>query len=434
MKRKFPSLPFSFRRVRTVFRQILGVLMLLLALTGFFVATKNPMPWIEPLFPVHITFFWGGWLHLEQAYVQGLLTTLYADALILRSAIGISAFTLLISLVLLVQNPLGALRTLGRGLKRSPKALLYSPITFYRRVVAWRNWLLAKIEYLQAESGKWKATFNIMKSPYSLLRAMGFSPQMAVSFLVAGSAVGGGVVVNETVFSERSFERGDSGTYNAPVDAPISFTEGDNTLRIVLGTTPVREITIENVSVGTIFQGSALPSGQTTAVLVGGVAISNGTSTVLEIGELIIEKSRCKSMDFTNINAHTINVVGNASDGQSINTTAGSSRMLAIGGGHHQADAMVTSGGTYDRIHIDAPTSAVNGKIGKLTLSNLYTKGGACTFTRLEVGTLTIKLNEIGNGDGFSTKEFSIASSVTGANWNVADNVEVSIAEPAAVQ
>ena len=316
-------------------------------------------------------------------------------------------------------------------LKATPMNIVRSPIGAYRKITVWRNWILAKIAYLNEESQKWRTAFNILKSPYSLLRALGFSPQMAMGVLAVGSTAGTGVVVNETVFAERSFARGDSGVYAAPHDAPTTFEEGDNTLRIVLGSTPVREITIENVSVGTVFTGSTLPTNQTTAVLIGGVDVESGTDTVLEIGELIIEKSRCKTMDFTSINAHTIKVIGNASDGQSINVTPGTARMRAVGGGHHQAEAMVTSGGTYDRIHIDAPTSAVNGKIGTLKLSNLFTKGGACTFTRMEVGTLTIQLNEVGHDGNFSTKEFSIAASVTGANWEVTDNVEVTISEPA---
>ena len=321
-------------------------------------------------------------------------------------------------------------------------SVVRSPVAAYRRVTVWRNWILAKIQYLNEESAKWKTAFNIAKSPYSLLRALGFSPQMSIGLLAIGGTAGGGVVVTETILSERSFSGGDSGIYAAPYDMPSTTLEAtmawrednknDNTLRIVLGTTPVREIRIVNVSVGTVYANSTLPSGQTTAVLVEGTDVQ-GTNTVdtrLQIGELIIEKSRCKSMDFSDINAHTINVIGNASDGQSINTTPGTARMRAIGGGHHQAEAMVTSGGTYDRIHIDAPTSAVNGKVGKLKLSNLYTEGGACTFKRLDIGTLTIELNEIGQGNGFATKEFQILTSVKGANWLVTDNVEVSIGEP----
>ena len=116
-------------------------------------------------------------------------------------------------------------------------------------------------------------------------------------------------------------------------------------------------IKFEYLSVGRVYTGSAIPSSahtsaggtaaSATAVLIGGTVVSgeSATSTYLEVGEMLIEKSRCTFMYFDNITAHTINVIGNASDGQSINTTPGTSRMRAIGGGHHQAEAMVTSGG-----------------------------------------------------------------------------------------
>ena len=54
----------------------------------------------------------------------------------------------------------------------------------------------------------------------------------------------------------------------------------------------------------------------------------------------------------------------------------------------------------------------------------------------MKVGTMTIRLNEIGGGgnagtsDGFATKEFKIHQSVPAANWNVSDNVEVAIGAP----
>jgi hypothetical protein len=319
-----------------------------------------------------------------------------------------------------------------RGIKR-PRGIFGSPVALYRSAVRFRNWFLAKVEYLQSESAKWKTTFNILKSPYSLLRAMGFSPQMAMTLLFAGSTVTTGVVANETVFADRSFSRGDPGVYLAPGDAPVSYVtdpeeEGYNTLRIDLGSTPVRAITIENVSVGTVFTGSALPSGQQNAVEVGGTA---SASTRLEVGHLIFEKSRCKKLELSDLQIHTLIIKGNASDGQSIAPSPGTSRMRAIGGGHHQASDMTHSGGTFDRVWISAPTSNVNGKVDKLTLSNLYTKGGPCVLTRMNVGTMEILLNEVGIGDGFATKEFTVATNVTAANLTVVDNVEVSISEPA---
>ena len=324
-------------------------------------------------------------------------------------------------------------RFLGRRGIKAPKGIFGSPLASYRAIVRFRNWFLAKVAYLQGESAKWKAMFMLMKSPYSLLRSLGFSPQVAVGLLFAGSTVGTGVVVNETVFAERSFSRGDPGIYLAPGDSPVSYVtdpeeEGYNTLRIDLGSTPVRAITIENVSIGTVFTGSALPSGVQNAVEVGGTA---SASTRLEVGHLIFEKSRCKKLELSDLQIHTLIIKGNASDGQSIAPSPGTSRMRAIGGGHHQASDMTHSGGTFDRIWISAPTSNVNGKVDKLTLSNLYTKGGPCVLTRMNVGTMEILLNEVGVGDGFATKEFTVATNVTAANLTVVDNVEVTISEPA---
>ena len=316
--------------------------------------------------------------------------------------------------------------------KRSPKTVLYSPVIFYKKIIVCRNWLLAKVEYLQGESAKWRTTITILRSPYSLLRSLGFSPQMAAGLLFAGSTVGTGVVVNETVFAERSFARGDAGVFQAPVDTPVSYTEGENTLRIDLGSVPVREITIENVSVGTAFTGSALPSGETNVVQISGNPAAEGfLATRLQIGTLIFEKSRCKTLTLSNSTAHTLIVTGNASDGQSLAPSPGTARMRAIGGGHHQAEAMITQGGTYDRIWLQAPTTNVDAKIDTLRLTNLFTKGGGCVLSAIDAGTIILDRNEIGAGNGFATKEFQILTTMEAANITLTDNVEVSIAEPA---
>ncbi len=411
-----------------------STLLIVAGIIGMVVSYIDVMSYIASIFPIVIT---GTIINVTQANVQTILTFLEVNLI----------YTVATSITLIV---LGLALNI-RDIKAAPMGIIRLPMKTYRGAVRVRNWILAKVQYLNEESAKWKMTFKIMMSPYSLLRAIGFSPQMAVGLLFAGTAAGGGVVVNETVLADRSFKNGDAGVYAAPVDTPSAKLEemlafrkenkDDNTLRIVLGVVPVREIRIENVSVGTVYANSSLPnstshtsSGGTaatsTAVLIGGTVVSGGTDTFLEVGEMILEKSRCSQLYFDNTTAHTINVIGNASDGQSINQSPGTSRMRAIGGGHHQAEAMVTSGGSYDRIHIDAPTSGTNGRIGKLHLSNLYTEGGACVFDRMKIGTLTIELNEIGINNGFATKEFKIHQSVTAANWNVADNVEVAIGTP----
>jgi len=259
---------------------------------------------------------------------------------------------------------------------------------------------------------------------------MGLSPQMAIGLLAVGGTAGGGVVVNETLLAERSFGRGDSGVYSAPMDVPMSYSDSDNTLKVDLGTTPVGEITIENVTVGTAFTGSTLPSGQSNVIMVGGTAASSGfTATWLEVGHLIIDRWRCTTFSMSNIEVHQLNIRYNASDGQSISPVAGTPRARAIGGGN-RADSMITSGGTYDQIRIGAPTSGVNGKVDVLRLSNLLTKGGACILSRIKAGTIDVEYLEVGAGNGFATKEFVVTTSTIYKNAVILDNVEVSISPP----
>jgi len=431
MKFNRPSVDLTkiIKKTINIFFGTLSVVMILAGSLGLFLAYMNPIPWVAGYFPIN---FAGFYMTGEQAFQD--VKTWQATPVLSALSGGI---TIVLGLLLHVNN----FKNWWRAIKASPRAIANFPVATYRKLKAGRDWLLEKIDYLNSESAKWRRTFQVMRSPYSFLRMMGFSPQMALGLIAVGGTAGTGVVVNETVFAERSFENGDAGIYAAPHNIPDETLEAtmnwreenedDNTLRIVLGTTPVREIKIENVSVGTVYDNSALPHNKTEVMLIEGTDVSGGTATRLEVGELIFEKNRCKKLEFDDIKAHTINVIGNASDGQSINTSPGTARMRGIGGGHHQAEAMVTSGGLYDRIWIDAPTSAVNGKIGKLHLSNIYTKGGPCILRQMDIGTLTIKLNETGAGDGFATKDFEIKAGVTGANWNVTDNVEVSISEPA---
>ena len=308
-----------------------------------------------------------------------------------------------------------------------------SPVTAYKSLCRRRDWVLDKITYLHSESAKWRMMFNIARSPYSLLRWVGLSPQMAVSLLIGSTAVGGGVVANETVFADRSFERGDAGVYNAPLDTPIFSDEKFNTLRLDLGTTSVGNITIENVSLGTAYTGSALPSGETNVIYVGGiVASSNPTfnQTYLEVGHLIIDRWRCERLDISDSEVHKLVVTSNASDGQSISAVAGTPRDRGINGGN-RADDMTTSGGYYDMLKITSASSGVNGKVDVLTLRNLYSKGGACTVKYIKAGTMEVIFNEIGGDESLSTKAFTIATSVIYKSFTNTSNVEVSMAVPA---
>ena len=260
------SLPF-FGFLKTVLKitgqatkYTLSAVLVVAGILGLTVSYINPMQFIVPYLPFQIE---GTIISVDQAVVQSWLTLVNAN---LTASVAISSTLLLVGILVHVRN----FKAWWLNLRKTPMGIVRSPIRAYKRITIWRNWLLAKVNYLNEESAKWKTTFNIMKSPYSFLRMMGLSPQMAVGLLFAGSTVGTGVVVNETILADRSFKNGDAGVYAAPVDAPSAALEemlafrkenkNDNTLRIVLGVVPVREIKIENVSVGTVYTGGAIPS------------------------------------------------------------------------------------------------------------------------------------------------------------------------------
>ena len=239
-----------FKKTIIVLTNILSVSMILVGGLGLFLAYINPIPWVAGYFPID---FAGFYMTGEQAFQE--VKTWQATPILSGLSGGI---LIVLGLLLHINN----FKNWWRNIKATPRAIINTPMATYRKLKAGRDWLLEKIEYLNTESTKWRRAFNVMKSPYSFLRMMGFSPQMALGLIAVGGTAGTGVVVNETVFAERSFANGDAGIYAAPHNTPDETLEAtmrwreeneeDNTLRIVLGTTPVREIKIENVSVGTV--------------------------------------------------------------------------------------------------------------------------------------------------------------------------------------
>ena len=458
MKNKFrillPSLNVGLILKRT-FSTVVTTLLLSVGLLGMFLAYLNPISWVSKPVSDCLNYYSFTFCNTHALYdkTNSIILSLNSNS---STALAVSASVFI----------LGILQPEVRsGILSVPS----KTVAFYKKCVALRNWVIAKIEYLNAESGKWKTAFNVVKSPYILLTKMGFSPQMAISFLAVGGVATTSVAVNETVFADKSFLRGDAGVYSAPRDVPLPVTAKNvteeiekvlkteqNTLAITLGAVPVREIKIENVSVGAIYKGSAgsdagnssvIPStcdavnpaktgtAKCPAILVSGIP-ANGdvnpaiVATRLRIAEMTLSRSRCKEIIFEDVDSHTVNISYNTADGISIYQQAGTAPRRNAMGGHHQAENMTTSGGTYDRLLIIANSSGVNGEIGKLDLSNIYSKGGICLFKNLDIGTLTITENEAGDDNTLSTKEFQIKNTVLGANWTVVDNVEINMIEP----
>jgi hypothetical protein len=311
-------------------------------------------------------------------------------------------------------------------------AFLRSPLAAYRKAQYWRDWVMAKVDYVQSESAKWRAAFTMAKMPYTILRSFGLSPQLAASLLIGGSVVGTGVVAAE-VLEGSSFARGDPGIYTAPLDTPVFAAQEYNTLRLDLGATSVGLVEIDSISLGTAYTGSALPSGETNVVIIGGlptVADPAFTETYLEVGTMYVDRWRCETLAITNSEIHNLVISGNASDGQSIAAVAGTPRDRGINGGN-RADDMITSGGYYDQLKITSASSGVNGKVDVLRLTNIYSKGGGCVIDRVKAGTMEVTLNETGGDSDLATKAFTVATSVIYKSFTNTSNVEVAMAVPA---
>jgi len=321
-----------------------------------------------------------------------------------------------------------------RQIAATPGRVWRSPVQTFRGLIRMRNWLLAKVEYLENESKKWQRTFTLLKSPYSLLLKMGFSPQMAVGLIFAGSTVGGGVIVNETILAEKSFSAGDAGIYNAPLDTPVFYEEKFNTLRLDLGSTPIGVVEIDSISLNS-YTGSALPSGETNVIHIGGmptVVDPAFTETFLEVGTLEADRWRCQTLTITNSQVNKLIVKSMTSDGQSISAVAGTPRDRGINGGN-RADDMKTQSGTYDMLKITSASSGVSGQIDYLKISNVYSRAGGCLIDRVKAGTMIISYGVIGGDSDLATKAFTIATSVIYKSFTNEDNVELAMAVPAVV-
>jgi hypothetical protein len=256
---------------------------------------------------------------------------------------------------------------------------------------------------------------------------------MATSLLVAGSVAGGGAIANE-VMAAKSFSAGDAGVYNAPSDLPVFYEEKFNTLRLDLNAIAVGTVSITDTSLNS-YTGSALPSGETNVIQIGGlpaVVDPAFTETFLEAGTIELDRLRCQTLTISNSQIHNFVIKSMVADGISISAVAGTPRDRGINGGNRASDMLVT-GSTYDMLKITAATSGVNGRIDHLIVKNIYARGGGCLLDRIKAGTLIISYGVIGGDSSLATKAFQVATTTIYKGITLTDNVEVAMAAPAIV-
>ena len=423
---KIPKVHIPFRKIGSYILAAITLLTVIIGSLGLAITLINPVNLWWTISPIETRYFVIGYTQVIEYLEFVQLYYWYS--------VGIFASLIVFGYSVHIRS----LGQLWRGIKATPKAILYSPITIYRELVDFRDWLFEKIEYLNGESAKWRRFFNVMKSPYSLLRSFGLSPQLALTLLVGAGATGTAVGVAE-VLEERSFSNGDAGIYLAPSNLPSEDLERemafrkdgpDNTLRVILNSTPIEEVSISNVNLGTSFasngQPSALPSGKTEAILI------DGNNTRIEIGKLTFSRNSCKTLNLEAINSNKITIKDNQADGLSIYQTATSTQPnLRISGGNFMSDLLTTEGGTYDRLWIaplDSMTSSKT-KINELILENIVSSGGTCDLKKLDIGELIITFNRIGGDNSLLTKAFTVSTTVAAASFDVSGNLEILMGE-----
>jgi len=423
---KIPKPNIPFKKIGSYILAIFTFLFVVTGSLGLAITLINPVNLWWTISPIETRYFVIGY-SLVIEYLEFVQSYYWYS-------IGLSASLIVFGYSIHIRS----IKALYEGIKASPRALLYSPITIYRELVEFRDWLFEKIEYLNGESAKWRKFFTVMKSPYSLLRSFGLSPQLAVTLLFGAGVTGTAVGVAE-VIQERSFSNGDAGIYLAPSNLPnedlereMAFRKDgpDNTLRVILNETPVEEVNISNVNLGTSFasngQPSALPSGKTEAILI------DGNGTRIEIGKLTFSRNSCKTLNLENINANKVTIKDNQADGLSIYQSATSTQPnLRVSGGNFMSDLLTTEGGTYDRLWIaplDTMTSSVT-RVNTMILDNIVSSGGTCDLKKLNIGELVIEFNRIGGDNSLVSKAFTVSSTVKSANWAVTGNIEVLMAE-----
>ena len=121
-------------------RYTTAIFLLALGATGLGVSFFNPMPLIVSVFPVGTALSVEGLFYLTPELIRESLLTQRGDPNLFYGTVGLSSLLLLMASILLVQRPIEALKTIGRGFKASPRAIWRSPITFYRKAASARNW------------------------------------------------------------------------------------------------------------------------------------------------------------------------------------------------------------------------------------------------------------------------------------------------------
>ena len=186
------------------------------------------------------------------------------------------------------------------------------------------------------------------------------------------------------------------------------------TLKLNIGGARISDIIIDDLEVGAI-------TGITRSLAI----TTNGASVWIECDEVLIDNLTAPSLTISNSEIYNLIVQNNKADGNSFSPTiANNIRDITLNSTRGTASIPAISGSDYDRIHINAATTA---QCRKLHVKNVSSYGFPVVLDQIKAGTVTITNSNIGDGDGIDSADFIIMDSVKIGTSTLTNNSEVPI-------
>ena len=236
---------------------------------------------------------------------------------------------------------------------------------------------------------------------------------LVVVVAIAFAAVGVEQTKQFPMAAEYTVEAGDK-YVGIGTDIKGSDAVDTQTLKLNIGGARISDIIINDLEVGA------------TTGITHSLSISTGGATVwIECDEVLIDNLTAKSLTISNAEIYNLIVQNNKADGNSFSPTLANGIVdVTLNSTRGTVNIPEISGSDYDRIHIDAATSA---QCRKLHIKNVSSYGFPVLIDHIKAGTVTITNSQIGSGSGIDSADFIIANTVKISGSTLTGNTEVPI-------
>tara|TARA_R110002020_G_scaffold417933_1_gene627183 strand:+ start:122 stop:1015 length:894 start_codon:yes stop_codon:yes gene_type:complete len=186
------------------------------------------------------------------------------------------------------------------------------------------------------------------------------------------------------------------------------------TLKLNIGGARISDIIIDDLEVGA-----------TTGITYSLEITTGGASVWIECDEVLIDNLTAPSLTISNAEIYNLIVQNNKADGNSFSPTLANGIVdVTLNSTRGTVNIPEISGSDYDRIHIDAATSA---QCRKLHIKNVSSYGFPVLIDHIKAGTVTVTNSQIGSGTGIDSADFIIANTVKISGSTLTGNIEVPI-------